>query len=126
MLQKIMEGPSLLELLQLSIEKSDREAAWAAEERLTLMRKHAERNLAGRVNLMLGLPNQKPPIIDIDDAGTETAQTGTHHHLSIDSPGLTNPSPKLGATPSRRAKDELSKIVSEKMEKAKYVPYTGP
>lgn len=30
------------------------------------MRKHAQRNLAGRVNLMLGLPNQSPPIIDVE------------------------------------------------------------
>lgn len=59
MLERILERPSLSELLSNAMEKNDREAYFAAERKFSIMRKHSTKMLSERVNTMLGLPGEK-------------------------------------------------------------------
>ena len=60
MLEKVMEKPTLSELLTKAIDKQDLDAARKFEAKLDLMQRHHMKNLAGRVNKVVGFSDPNP------------------------------------------------------------------
>ena len=128
MLDKILERPSLSELLQRSVEKHDQEAARKAEAKLDLMQRFSLRNLAARVNSVVGMNANRSSSVALsrDYAPGARADGNTTWLASSIGDARHSPvtDPNFDSSPSRRALHAYAQLVNANLQdKTKYIPY---